>query len=161
MNTLSRKALTPYITVRPDSPLSESSNRNLRTLHAVVTRGPPNMVLPHTKIKKLSPPPSRCRLICDRRSVEQSVLVCVRFPSGPRDQIFITVRHLRSSCCEEPSLTRERVCNLLVQVAATLRSKPSRTHDHILLSHLRLPQPGGPGLLYLIPQEQDGPVIPS
>jgi hypothetical protein len=33
-----------------------------------------------------------------------------------------------------------------------------RTHYHILLSHLRLPQPGGPGLRIYIPQEQGGPV---
>jgi hypothetical protein len=35
-----------------------------------------------------------------------------------------------------------------------------RTHDHILLSHLRLPQSGGPGPRIYIPQEQGGPVIP-
>jgi hypothetical protein len=35
-----------------------------------------------------------------------------------------------------------------------------RTHDHILLSHLRLPQPGGPGPRIYIPQEQGSPVIP-
>jgi hypothetical protein len=34
------------------------------------------------------------------------------------------------------------------------------TNDHILLSHLRLPQPGGPGSRICIPQEQSGPVIP-
>jgi hypothetical protein len=53
-----------------------------------------------------------------------------------------------------PSLTRGRVCNVLVQLllglarAVTLGSKSRRTQDHILLSHLRLPQ------------EQGGPVIP-
>jgi hypothetical protein len=42
------------------------------------------------------------------------------------------------------------VCNLLVQLllglarASNLGSKSRRTHDHILLSHLRLPQLGGP-----------------
>jgi hypothetical protein len=35
-----------------------------------------------------------------------------------------------------------------------------RTHDHALLSHLSLSQPGGPGRLVYIPQEQGGPVIP-
>jgi hypothetical protein len=65
-----------------------------------------------------------------------------------------------------PSLTRGRVCNLLVQLllglarAVTLGSKFRRTHDHILLSHLRLPQPGGPGSRIYIPLEQGGPVIP-
>jgi hypothetical protein len=43
-----------------------------------------------------------------------------------------------------PSLTRGRVCNLLV-FTVILEVKSLRTHDHILLSHLRLPQPGGPG----------------
>jgi hypothetical protein len=53
-----------------------------------------------------------------------------------------------------PSLTRGWVCNLLVQLllglarAVTLGSKSRRTHDHILQSHLRLPQ------------EQGDPVIP-
>jgi hypothetical protein len=61
---------------------------------------------------------------------------------------------------------RGSVCNLLVQLflvlarAVTLGSKSRRIHDHILLSHLRLPQPGGPGPRIYIPQEQGGPVIP-
>jgi hypothetical protein len=64
------------------------------------------------------------------------------------------------------SLTRGRICNLFLQLllglarAVTLGSGSSRTHDHILLSHLRLPQPGGPGSRIYIPQEQSGPVIP-
>jgi hypothetical protein len=59
-------------------------------------------------------------------------------PSGAHDQIFITIGHLRSSCCGASSLMRGWVCNLLVQSAVTLRSKSHRTHDHIFLSHLRL-----------------------
>jgi hypothetical protein len=35
-----------------------------------------------------------------------------------------------------------------------------RTHNHTLLSHLRLLQPGGPGSRIYILQEQGGPVIP-
>jgi hypothetical protein len=60
---------------------------------------------------------------------------------------------------------RGRVCNLLVQLllclarAGTLGSKSQRTHDHTLLSHLGLSQPGGPGSCICIPQEQGGPVI--
>jgi hypothetical protein len=64
------------------------------------------------------------------------------------------------------ALSDERtVCNLLVQLllglarAVTLWSKSHRTHDHILLSHLRLPQPGGPSSRIHIPQEQGGPVL--
>jgi hypothetical protein len=64
------------------------------------------------------------------------------------------------------TLSDERMGNLLVQLllglarAVTLASKSRRTHDHILLSHLRLPQHGGPGPRIYIPQEQGGPVIP-
>jgi hypothetical protein len=35
-----------------------------------------------------------------------------------------------------------------------------RTHDHILLSQIQNPQPGGPDLHIYIPQEQGGLVIP-
>jgi hypothetical protein len=61
--------------------------------------------------------------------------------------------------------TRGWVCNLPVQLllglarAVTPGPKSRRTHDHILLSHLRLLQPGGPGPCIYIPQEQAGPVI--
>jgi hypothetical protein len=41
-----------------------------------------------------------------------------------------------------------------------LGSKSRRTHGHMLLSHLRLPEPGGPGPRIHIPHEQGGPVIP-
>jgi hypothetical protein len=74
----------------------------------------------------------RFRLSCDRRSV----CLGVGTPSGACDQIFITVEHLRSSCWSS-SLTRGRVCNLLVRFAITLPFNSRRTHDHILLSHLR------------------------
>jgi hypothetical protein len=43
--------------------------------------------------------------------------------------------------------------------AFTQWSKSRRTHDHILLSRLRLSQPGGPGSRIYIPQEQRVPVI--
>jgi hypothetical protein len=39
-------------------------------------------------------------------------------------------------------------------------SESRRTRNHTLLSHLRLPQPGGPGSRIYIPQEHGGPVIP-
>jgi hypothetical protein len=79
---------------------------------------------------------------------------------GPMTRLFIKVEHFRVSCCGAPCMTRGRVCNLLVQFAITLRSKSHRTHDHILLSPSRLPQPGGPGPRIYIPQEQGGPDIP-
>jgi hypothetical protein len=39
-------------------------------------------------------------------------------------------------------------------------SKSRRTHDYILLSHVRVPQTGGPGPRIYIPQERGGPVVP-
>jgi hypothetical protein len=97
-----------------------------------------------------------------RPTVSRPACLSVRPSSVAHDQISITVGHLRSSCCGAPSLTRGLVYNLLVQFAVTLGPKSWRTHDHILLSHLRLLQPGGPGpgpWIYK-PQEQGGPVIP-
>jgi hypothetical protein len=84
----------------------------------------------------------------------------VRSSSAAHDQIFIAVEHLRSSCYGAPFLTRGRVCNLPIQFAVTLGAKSRRTQDNVLLSHLRLPQPGEPGPRIYIPQEQGCPVIP-
>jgi hypothetical protein len=66
---------------------------------------------------------------------------------------------LWSLCCGMSSLTRGWVCNLLVQFAVTLGPKFRRTHNHILLSHLRLAQPGGPGprIPYLYPPGTEWP----
>jgi hypothetical protein len=85
----------------------------------------------------------KLKLIYDRRSVGQSVLV-----SGshlePMTSTFFSIWRLRISWCVAPSLTRGWVCNLLVQLllglarAVTLGSKSSRTHDYILISHLKL-----------------------
>jgi hypothetical protein len=90
------------------------------------------------------------KLIYDRRSDGQSVLV-----SGshlePMTWFLFSAWQLRVSWCEEPSLARRWACNLLVKVllglarAVTLGSKFHRTHDHILLSNLWLPQLGRPG----------------
>jgi hypothetical protein len=87
-------------------------------------------------------------------TVSRPVCLGVRRPSGTRDQFYflleIFFRQLQFCNFVLPSLTRGRVCNLLVQLllglarAATLGSKSSRTHGHILLSLMRLPQTLGP-----------------
>jgi hypothetical protein len=101
----------------------------------------------------------------DRQSVGQSVLVSGAHLGHATNFSFslkFPFRHLRVCYFVAPSLTRGRVCNLLVQLllglarAVTLGSKSRRTHDHILLSNLRLPWPGGPGPRIYIPQEQGG-----
>jgi hypothetical protein len=46
------------------------------------------------------------------------------------------------------------ICSVITQW-----SESRRTHNHTLLFHLRLPQPGGPGSRIYIPQEHGGPVI--
>jgi hypothetical protein len=85
--------------------------------------------------------------------------------SWPTTFLF-SVWQLRVSCCGAPLRARGWVCNLLVQLllglarAVTLGPKSLRTHDHILLSHLTLPQPGRPSSRIYIPEEQGGPVIP-
>jgi hypothetical protein len=111
----------------------------------------------------------KLKLIYDRQSVSQFVLVSGDHLGSVTNFSFslkFPLRQLRLCNFVAPSLTRGRVCKLLVQLllglarAVTLRSNSRRTHSHILLSHLRLPQPGGSDPRTYIPQEQGGPVIP-
>jgi hypothetical protein len=104
-----------------------------------------------------------------RLTVSRPVRLGVRHPSGTRDQLFflleIFFKQLWVCYFVAPSLTRGRVCNLLLLLvpASTvpLESESRGTQDHILLSQfLRLPQPGGPGPHIYILQEQGGPDIP-
>jgi hypothetical protein len=107
----------------------------------------------------------KLKLFCNRRSIGQSLLVSGSHLESMTRFLF-SVWQLWVSWCGSPSLKRGQVCNLLVQLllgiarAVTLGSKSCRTHGHILLSHVRLPQPGGPGPCIYMPQEQVGPVVP-
>jgi hypothetical protein len=80
-----------------------------------------------------------------RPTVSRPVCLGVRLPSGTCDKFFFLL---------EISFRQLRVCFW------PLPEQSRRTHDHILLSHLRLPKPGGPGSRIYIPQEQGVPVIP-
>jgi hypothetical protein len=87
------------------------------------------------------------------RTVGQSILVSGTH-LGPTARFLIL---LSNNCgflyVGGHSLTRGWVVQLLLGLASavTLGSKSSRIDDHILLSHLGLPQPGGPGPHIYIP----------
>jgi hypothetical protein len=102
-----------------------------------------------------------------RPTVSRQVRLGFRNPSGTQFFFLLEIffRQLRVCYFVAPSLTRGRVCNLLLLLvlASTvpLGSESRGTQDHILLSQfLRLHQPGGPGPRIYTPQEQGGPDIP-
>jgi hypothetical protein len=82
----------------------------------------------------------------------------------------ITV-YLHLSWCQQMPLTTQSSLQLTVSQSICLGVEPTvcsaitqwpeslRTCNHILLSHLSLPQPGGPGSRIYIPHEQGGPDI--
>jgi hypothetical protein len=79
---------------------------------------------------------------------------------GICDQILFPVGMLLSEICGLVSVGRRlwwedgsAICSAITQW-----SESCRTRNHNLMSHLRLPQPGGPGCRIYIPQEQGGPV---
>jgi hypothetical protein len=96
-----------------------------------------------------------------RPTVSRTVRLGARHTSGTRDQFFflfeIFFRQLRVCYFEAPSLTRGRVCNLLLLLvldsSVPLRSESSETQDHILLSQfLRLLNLEGYVLVFISPR---------
>jgi hypothetical protein len=99
---------------------------------------------------------SKFKLYCDRRSVGQFVLV-----SGPLWGLWLDFNFLYLTMTFLHVGRRFwRQVGPVIRSAITYCLESRRTHNHILLSHLRLPQPGGPFPCIYIPQEQGGPVIP-
>jgi hypothetical protein len=68
---------------------------------------------------------------------------------------FSLTRQFLTSLCMAPSLTRGRYFSVHI----TYSPQSRRTGNYIFLSHLRLPQLGGPGPHIYFPQDQVGPVI--
>jgi hypothetical protein len=96
-----------------------------------------------------------------RLTVSQSVYLGIEHPYGICDQILLPVGMLLSEICGFVSMGRplwwedvSAICSVITQW-----SESRRTHNHTLLSHLRFPQPGGPGSRIYIPQELGCPVI--
>jgi hypothetical protein len=96
-----------------------------------------------------------------RLTVSQSVCLGIEYPSRTCDQILFLFVMLLSEICGLVSLGRllwredgSAICSVITHWSESLR-----TRNHTLLSHLRLPQPGGPGSHIYIPQDQGGPVI--
>jgi hypothetical protein len=96
---------------------------------------------------------------CERHSVGPFILG----PSlhlGPMTRFLFLLDMCGLHVVGAQSLTRRRICNSLIQFAVTLGSKSRTTVDHMLLSHLKFPQPGRPGSRIYFPREQGDPVIP-
>jgi hypothetical protein len=97
-----------------------------------------------------------------RLTVSQSVCFRIECPSGTYDQILFPFGMLLYEICGIVSVGRplwredgSAICSVITQWSESLR-----TGNHILLSHLRLRQSGGPGSRIYIAQEQGGPIIP-
>jgi hypothetical protein len=98
----------------------------------------------------------------DSQSVSQSVCLGVEHPCGTCEQIFLPVEMLLFGICGLVSVGRPlwRKDGSAIYSVITQWPESGRAHNHTLLSHPRLPKPGGPGSLTYICKVQDGPVIP-
>jgi hypothetical protein len=97
-----------------------------------------------------------------RLTVSQSVCLGIEHPCETCDLILLSVEILLSEICSFVSVGRPfwREDGSAIFSVITQWSEARRTRNHTLLSHLRLPQPGGPGSRIYIPQELGGPVFP-
>jgi hypothetical protein len=102
---------------------------------------------------------SKSNLLYDWRSV----CLDIERPCGTCEKILLPVEMLLSEICGLVSMGRplwredgSAICSAIAQW-----SESPRTRNHTLLSHVRLPHPGGLCRRIYIPQEQGSPVTPS
>jgi hypothetical protein len=98
-----------------------------------------------------------------RPTVCRPVRLGVRCPSGTRDQFLflleIVFRQLQVCYFVASSLTRRRVCNLMLMLVLA-SAVPRDSRPYFLLSQFwRLPNLEGQVPILISPQEQGGPVI--
>jgi hypothetical protein len=91
-------------------------------------------------------------LCCDFISVRTSITFTSRFRGNFLWQSLLFLLHVGRPLW--------RVDESVICSTATYWLESHRIHNHILPSHLGLPQPGGPGPRIYIPQEQGSSVIP-
>jgi hypothetical protein len=96
---------------------------------------------------------------CNQWLVSQSVLMS-GLPLGPMNRFFLFFSLVWQllDIVVGPPLWREDGSVICSDITHWLES--CKNNNHTVLSHLRLPQPGGPGSHIYIPQKQGGPVIP-
>jgi hypothetical protein len=97
------------------------------------------------------------------QSVSQSVCLGIENPCGTCGQILLPVGVLPSEICGLISVRRplwredgSAICSVITQW-----SESHRTRNHTLLSHLRLPQPGGPVSCIYIPRNRVAQLYPQ
>jgi hypothetical protein len=97
-----------------------------------------------------------------RLTISQSVCLGIEHPCWTCDQILLPLGMLLFEICGlvciGHPLWREdgsAICSVITQW-----SELRRTRNHTLLSHLRLPQPGGPGSLFISPRNRVAQLYP-
>jgi hypothetical protein len=105
---------------------------------------------------------SKSKLLYDWQSVSQSVCLGIEYPCGTCGQILFPVGMLLSEVCGLVSVGRPlwREDGSVICSAITQWSESLRTRNHILLSHLKLLQPGGQVSVLISPRNRVAQLYP-